>query len=326
MDPQSQIQNAYKSAANSSLPTYPEMTPLSKDIPPWKTIKNLSPLGKIIILVLILIVLSGAAYFSKDKLFKRDYTSKQPTDIIAMVGEEKIYKSDIELGAQYYPQIATDSANTNNSLIVEQLIEDSLILQAAREKNIASLSAEIFNSPNKVYPKRITTVIQSKKALSENLEPYLAGEYAAIFYDNRPNGKNAATIAKDKQIAFDKMSKLYEQVKNKQLTVKQASEAIKNDTSLKVVDEVYKRNAFGEFRVTQDDINPTFVKEFNLAVASLQPGDLTPLILGKDRDLQTKQEYDAIYIFGTITQREDSKQNTRDYLNQLRSKYNVTYY
>ncbi len=78
-----------------------------------------------------------------------------PAQILATVGAEKIYGGDLEYEYRQYPDLR---GKTDPAVMLDKLINDSIILQAGAKEGKITLDAYIFNNPEKDYSRRLQKV------------------------------------------------------------------------------------------------------------------------------------------------------------------------
>ncbi len=242
-----------------------------------------------------------------------------PGKIIAKVGKEHIYQKDLDLEIQAYP-----IKNTNaQKLLMNKIMNDSIILQAGAKEGIIQLDQTVFDSSSKDSLKR-TQLARRVKSLIEEKSVNISGTVITIWFYNvtpAPIG-----LEKGKELAFTKISKLHNDVVSKRLTIQQAAEEIRNDASLAQVDLQYKSNASFDFKVSNNK-RITFSPEFDTVIRSLQPGQISPVQLVQDTEVHTRQKIDAVYMFAQVTEKKLSEVTGFDeWLKQHQKEYEVIQY
>ncbi len=238
----------------------------------------------------------------------------------AKIGTEIIYNVDVTRETSALP-------NSDDSSVIEQvfkkMIDDSITLQQAAKEGYIKLDATVFNSRTKDYNKRIELIEEAKRAIERNADGY-SGSFVALWFHNQKPGK--VGYAQGKQIAYNKIKPLYDQVKAGQMTMLEASDAIIADTSLEDVDEAFRVNSYGDFKVTPE-YPATFDDAFNAKLAKLRPGQMTDLHVAKDED-ERGNMIDAVYIFGKVDSITANKgyTNYEGWLDIYRSKYEIVQY
>lgn len=240
--------------------------------------------------------------------------------VIAKVGEELIYNSDLTREAAAMPN---SDDPTVVSQMFEKLVADSVTLQGAAKEGFITLDGSTYNSANKDYSKRIALVATAKKALEDNADGY-TGAVVSIWFNNQRPGE--VGYAQGKQIAFNKITQIHNQVKAGTMTMLQASDAIVNDESLAKVDPAYKVNSYEPF-VANAKAPATFMPEFNAMLSKLKAGEVSALYLGKAED-ENGRVLESLYIFGKVDKVLTNRgyKDYADWFNKNKSKYEVIRY
>lgn len=254
-----------------------------------------------------------------DKL-KFPLVSPPPTDQIAVVGEEVIYVRDLEA------ELAASNlggAQTDRDILIEKLVNDSVILQAGKEEGIIELTDEIFNKKDKDYAKRIEAIEEVKRQVSQRGDHIQGAVVSIRFRTNDFVGPLG--LEKSREIAFEKMSDLHRRLVSGELTIEQAGELIKGDESLVELDPAWQMSALFHFDARPGDsitLNPDF--DANLWI--LPTGGVTDVYLAKDPVGHPDNPFEAIYYVGQVTARtvSDSSQNVEVWVLNKKETYNVT--
>ncbi len=216
--------------------------------------------------------------------------------VIAKVGEEVLYQKDLDIEDKNYPEIPSKT----RKLLVDKLVKDSVVLQAGQADGLVQLDASIYNSPDKDYKKRVAKVAEIRKIL-EKRQDMITGNVISIWFYNS-SAPTAMDPLKAKEFAKSKITPLHEAVKNKQMTIQQAAEKIKNDESLAQIDRVYKINAIYDFAVNPNE-KISYDPVFDAKVKQLSAGQVSELYMGRDYDAKTHQLRDAIYMFAQVKEK-----------------------
>jgi len=235
-----------------------------------------------------------------NNLFSPALPSSPDQKIIAKIGEENLYQKDLDTEMHYYP--LKNKADTKQVLL-KKMEKDSIILQAAQQEGLIQLNASIFNAPGKDYLARMKKITEITNTISQRQDK-IKGSFVSIwFYNNAKPTTMDQTAAK--QLALTKITAVYDLVKAKKITMQQAGERLKADTSLAQIDIAYKSNAIRDFAVAPSE-RITFDKNFDDKIKQLQPGQLTDLYLAKDKELKTKRIIDAMYMFAQVSSRSNT--------------------
>jgi len=246
-------------------------------------------------------------------------TTSTPVIAVADVGKEVIYQADLGTERAAYP-IHDANADT---LLQGKLVEDSIILQAARDEGLITLDSTIFNSPAKSYAKRIEAVEQVKSAIEKKVAG-IGGTVVNVWFLNDYVGPLG--YSKAKEVAFQKITDVHEKVKNKQMTMVQAAEVLRQDKSLAQLDPQYLGNISYNFSVSPNE-QISWEPAFDGVLWQLPVGGVSEIFVGKSRDLgQNGVLVDAYYMFGQVTKKvSDGPASFQDWLQEKKNTYEVTY-
>ena len=286
---------------------------------------NVLYLGIILFLIFFFTVIT----FFVSKYYKRSNLSSSHTvpvspavnlTVAEKVGKENIYKEVLDTEYANYP--LSRSASVTKHLLAK-IAKDSIILQAGQAEGLISLDATVFNSPDVNYEKRIQLVSKVEDVISQR-ENKVSGSVISIWFDNFSPG--SVGYDKGKQIAYTTIQTIYNQLKNKNISISQATQFIINDAELARVDPSYKSNALLNFTANASD-TITYVPAFDAMIRKLSPGKLTPIYLAKDTD-RNKKTVDAVYMFAQVTSKKDDGQNENfdEWYGQKQKAYEITIY
>lgn len=284
--------------------------------------------GLIIVLVVITILAIGYYLFvpkpnlpaGKSPASTLKPENKPADQIIAKVGQESIYQQNLDNQIATYP-----AASQQKQVALEQLTTDSIILQAGAKDGLIKLDNRFYNSQN-MDPKLRTFMIEKVKNKIQNLADNVSGSVVSIWFLNDHVGPLG--YEKAKALALQKITPLYEAVKAKKMTMREAAKLISSDSSLAQLDPVYKTNAYFEFSATKDK-PPTFSEEMNAVFWNLKPEEITPLVTVKSQDLdQQGKVVDAFYSFGQVNQKLSKGKvvSFEDWYAKAKEKINVQVY
>lgn len=218
--------------------------------------------------------------------------SENPDKIIARVGVESIFRRDFDIEASGYPNIKNLDTE---KIIMQKLIKDSIILQAASSEKWIKLNRAVFNSPEKDYFKRVR-LVKDVQAMYENRQNLVIGKVISIWFHNMVPAEIG--YEEGKQVAFNKISSLHNDVKAGKISFLQAAQSITEDKELARVDKSYESNAILSFRSKQGDII-TFDEDFNKIIRNLKVGEISDIYLAKDYN-DEKKLIDAVYMFAQV--------------------------
>src|SRR3989344_1536077 len=306
-------------SVQQSVPTSSPSIPSPPPKPFWKTPQFLLIIP-IVLLVIGIVIFSLLQKYRPTTPTQSTTKESHPEGTIAKVGEEYIYQNDLDTEVRLNP-ISSNSAQLKKQLL-QKLADDSIIIQGALSDKIATADASVYNSPTKDQIKRYQLVSQIKKSIEEKADT-ISGFKVNIWFLNVHVGPLG--YDKAKQIALEKITKLHSDVVSKKITIQQAADAIKNDSSLAAIDPSYKSNAGGEFTSTKD--KPiTITKAFDDALWNTSVGGITEVITGQSDDQDNGGKIvDAYYTFGTVTSKTQNGRivSFEDWLAQKRKLYAI---
>lgn len=246
---------------------------------------------------------------------------KEPTAAVMKVGEELIYQQDFDFEKSQYPPVQGVDIN---KLLVDKIITDSIILQAAKADGVITLDNSVFNSKNKNYLNRVKLIKQIKKTINEKSDS-ISGSYVTIWFFNDVAPKIG--LEKAKQIALEKITKIHADVKVGKLTMKEAGEVIAKDNSLEDIDPAHASNAYYEFTKKTNEKFSTDPK-IDALVSSLKEGEISDVYLAKATPFTLGKETEALYKFIQVDKKISSGKFTgfEDWLSQKKKLYEVIYY
>ena len=164
-------------------------------------------------------------------------------EVVAKAGEEELYKEDLEYELSFFP--ASPSAAVKGA-VINKMLRDSIILQAASKEKLITLDDKVFNARNKNYRLRLRLVDLVKKEVNKK-SASLEGKAVVIWFQNMTPGELG--YEKGREVAFEKISGLQTLVKKGSLTIEKAIEAVQKDSSLIEIDSSYEANASIDFNL-----------------------------------------------------------------------------
>jgi DNA phosphorothioation-dependent restriction protein DptG len=129
-----------------------------------------------------------------------------------------------------------------------------------------------------------------------------------------------------KKLAYSKLSQIHELVANKELTIEEAADRIRNDVTLQQVDVAYQTNASFDFIVKNDE-KITIDSDFDTVVRATKAGDITEVLPFKEPTTLLGKSIETAYAFAYVKERKtDGKVvSFNDWLTQQKSNYRVVY-
>lgn len=288
--------------------------------------KKLLVLGAVLLVILLLVGGNSYLQYRENKAGGQGDKNASGTDApvpgaIAKVGNEYIFQKDLDVETANYP--GPKSAETNK-LLMDKLVKDSVILQSAEAEKIASVSADIYNTPSKNYAKRMAR-IKDIKGLVNSKTDHLKGTIVNVWFNNYEPAKIG--LEAGKKLAFERISTLQKRVAGGQITIEEAGNIIRRDPSYGDLDVGYKSNASFAFNEKKGE-KITFNPDFDQQLWSLNPGEVTNVYLGKIISGFTQQSEESFYAFGQVSEKVDNG-NSLDFeawLGNNQKNYEITYY
>jgi hypothetical protein len=285
-------------------------------------IQNRNKLVYVGLALILFILVAGIAYGSL-KYKKVDRVSTPDgKEVLLKVGKESIYYQDLSTELASYPDSGSDTAR---GILTQKLITDSVILQGGADDGIITLDPSFFNQVDKDYNKRISMVNEVKANLNTDAVNS-RGYVVSIWFRN--NGYiGPLGLSKSKELARQKLNALHSEVASGVLSIQKAGDIIKNDSSLKQLDIAYKNNALFPFTYYAGDLRRlTLSEDLDEELANLPKAGVSNVYVGTAKDPKTEESYEALYLFGQVTEKADSTKPYKsfdDWLNDKKSIYDV---
>ena len=209
-------------------------------------------------------------------------------------------------------------------IYTDKLIEESIILQSARKEKLTTLNSSVFNSETLDLNRRSALVKQIKETIEQKADK-IEGSVVSIWFYNVTLG--SLGFEEGKKFAFEKITPLQKQVKDGLITIKEAGERIKNDTSLAKIDKNYYYKAIFDFSTSKGG-RISFDDSFNQLMWSLKEGETLDVYLLKDKIVDTGEMTDAVYMFGQVTKKinNDGSMGYDAWLKENKKLYEVRYF
>lgn len=240
--------------------------------------------------------------------------------VIATVGAEQIFQSDLDTELSYTQTLA---GVDTKKIIMDKLISDSIVLQAAAAEGLITLDASVYNSTTKDYMNRINLVETAKKEVSSRADQIQGTVITIWFFNNEYVGPRG--YEKSKRVAFEKIQELYTRLTSQTITLKELIETIKNDTSLAELDKAYKTNASFDFTVTKNK-TISFDKNFDAMIWAVEPGQFSKISVLKDMSVDIDPSKEVAYAFAYVSHKKTGgEQNFEDWIIEKEKTYPVTY-
>jgi hypothetical protein len=255
--------------------------------------KLLLGVGAVFLLVVILFVFNKYLFLSS---FVTSFFSGDK--VIAVVGNEHIYKKDLEYELSVHP--LKDNPETSDVLIAK-LIDDSVTIQGALSDKTVAIPDNVFNSANKDYEARIATVELIRNFIDQDSDKVSGGIVTVWFYNNGRIGTRGYEGSKN--YAFDKITEYRNKVTVQNIPISEVGRLAMEDENLRTLDPAYKSNVYVEFEANLGD-SITFDQSYDSLIRSLAVGELTETVLLKDvAGPGGAEPTDALYSFAMVTKR-----------------------
>lgn len=228
----------------------------------------------------------------------------QSNDIIAKIGNENIYMTDLEAYAKYQQKSVDELEDIEKA--VNDLVDISILLQAAESQGWIKLDNEFFNSPSKDIPMRGEKVKEIREMFETSGKRGTVVESVALWWWNSRLGQLGVEQGVDiaKSFAREKIENVYDKVMGSGLSMKEAAEILANDSSLAQLDTNYDGNAYTVY------INPYVInsiddvragRDFGFEglydfIKDAEVGDVSKIYIEKD-SLPSVGEIEAYYTF-----------------------------
>lgn len=196
-----------------------------------------------------------------------------PTIQLATVGEQPIYGND--LNYVLYTNYPNNTFNEQQAkeVALKSVATTSAILQAAKAQNVSNVSDTLLTAPDPEARQQTADKILDQ--IEKDTSKFSTSIISIWYYDMDPP---QISETQARQTARTKMAQLYNQIKSGTLTMQQAGDRIKADTTLARLDTNYEGNAYSENKNWTLD-NPAFsFEELNQVALKLQPGQVSDLI------------------------------------------------
>lgn len=274
----------------------------------------------ICVLAILAISLTLIPKFSKSNITNTE-SSKNPDAIILKVGQENIYQKDFDYELKQLPK--TEQKTDIASLAINQkLVNDSISIQQAVLDKFITVDNSVYNSNTKNYTSRIQTVNLIQKIVNSKADR-LEGSVITIWFNNSIVPKMGILKAKD--LTKSKIDNIQSAVKNKTLTVQEAVDKVKKDTSLQEIDAAYQPNSSLSFNAVYGD-KITIDKDYDTSLWTLKQGEVGDVIALKSTYKNPTSTEEILYAFAIISKRTTTgqKNDYDSWLKENSTKYEIT--
>ena len=248
---------------------------------------------------------------------------KLPVGVVAKVGKEYLYKDELDIAVNNYG-VTDENRKQTEEFILNNMVNQSITLQAGEKAGYLTLDPTIFNSPSKDVEKRFQAYETVRlKVLDEASS--IEGVYVSLLFNN--DDYSTVPIEEGKKRAFEQMQMLYQKVASGEITLEQAGEFIKADLNNADLDPVFKLHAYRTFK-EEPSQGITIDSSFDQKLKQLQPNQLTDLHLFVVQD-PTQNPPGIIevgYAFGKVTNKTTSAfNNFEEWVAAQRKNYEIIY-
>lgn len=276
----------------------------------------------LLILLLVFALIFGGLYIEKSSaLYSRLSGYINKNKVIAIVGSEQIFEKDLESELSYAPPVQSVDKN----IYLEKIIDDSIVLQTVADKKLITLDKSYFNNPEKDYKKRLE-IVETSRSILTNSENRIKGRAIVIwFYNNNHIGPMGYEAAKN--IASEKIETVFERVISNQITLDEAVQEIRGDSSLALIDPVYKTNAVLDFNETSKK-KITFDEYYNKLIWETDEGEYTPITLLSTSEVPENTTTGVAYSFAYVEQKNVDGLDVElsEYIQNRKSEIGVKYF
>lgn len=268
----------------------------------------------------------GAAQPNTQNTVQEEEKSPPPAPgVVATVGEEYIYQSDLDDIMSVYPPAMRNSSEGRKAAL-QKLIDDSITLQAGAADRIITLADTFYNSSQKDRTLRNQQIDRVRTVVESNTGSISGAVFSIWFFNNGEPGR--AGYEQGKQIASQKITQYRQMMISERLSPDALADRMKADTSLEALDFIYKQNVIFTFEDVGAADSITFDETFNQQIRKLKPNQVGNVYLAKAPGLDGKQR-DAVYMFAYVTENEAADQkygSMEEWLQLKRTSYEVTTY
>lgn len=270
---------------------------------------------------ILLIIISGSfilviflGFFMIRSVSNNSTKDSQNNNItFATVGDKPVYKDYLEKELAFYP--GTKSAEIKRDL-EEKIIDDQVTLLAGKKEGLITDFPDSPTLSNEQYIERSKQVTEIKNKIHARVGGTITVEVVSIWFENQMPASIGYEQAKT--IAYTKISRLYERVKNKQISIREAGQLIATDTELEKQDRAYRENAYTKMTAKRNE-EMTFWPEFDAMLWDLPVGGITTIYTGTDQNWQKTAVIPILYTFGQVVEKK-ADNNEKDFTQWLADK------
>lgn len=249
---------------------------------------------------------------------------------IVRVGDEYLFVSDLSYFAYLELKRIDDLNDEEEEQAIDELIDQSIMLQSGAEEGWIELTSDVFNNPFKDYTKRGNLVMDIREKYNTFRKAGTHVEIVTVWFYNGELGSYAKTngIEAAKEMAKAKIDEVYRLVTMEGQEVEKAAQVIINDSSLSQLDENYNGNAYGlrifPYEINSiDDVGGSSSNLYDF-LKDAQEGNLSKVFLEKDT-LYFQEEIfiEAYYAFYKVKYRMNSFSDINEWIDSFKQNIDI---
>lgn len=219
------------------------------------------------------------------KLNETDYARYTPDQLIVKVGDEQIFTNDLNARIYFQDKISyayLDDIPTEvlNRAIIE-LINESLLLQAAANHDLLQLSSDFYNNPNKDYrarQKALKTAVEALLDLDDTLN--VSGQMILMhnYISDITLVSKSEVEDPEKKGLFLEFKQLHQQIFAKEISMADAQ----NSQLISASPDLFISGNFSITDSQTDKISDFYDHRINRAIKTMQRGEISDFLIGYD--------------------------------------------
>lgn len=248
---------------------------------------------------------------------------------LARIDKEFIFYEDL-----YYYAILQNKEvkDLDYQKSLNELIAQSILLQAGESEGWIELSSEIFNNPFKDFSLRGQKVIEVREKFRSEVEIGTVVEIITVWFYNGELRSYALNygIEAAQEKASEKISEVYKAVTDNNQSMEEAASLIVNDVFFEELDVNYKGNAYGvrifPYRIENiKDVDESSENLFNfLKVAN--EGEVSQIYLEKNKLFDSEDFVDAYYVFYKVKSKRMSVSSIEEWIENIKKDIKIEIY
>lgn len=243
---------------------------------------------------------------------------------IARVGNEYLFITDLD----YYAYMTTGTYEPEDrEVAIEQLIDESLFLQAGEKEGWITLGTEVFNNPFKDFEKRSELLFTVEENFDRDKRGQIILESVMVFFHNVEYGELAQGegVEAAKSFARGKIENAYNLVKNQGISMSEAGDILANDESLAQLDSEYQQNAYSKVSLYDGTLDKAGQSDLALFLRDAEVGDISEIIVdkllgGPDKGLE------VAYLFYRLDTEKDGFESITEWIESVSSNMTIEIY